>query len=385
MRTERLAALVLAALLAACTLKDKLPLAEPSLQLTRVSFAALPGWGSDDQGQALGALARSCDRLASLPDERTMGIAGQVADWRPMCTALAAGPADGRVFFEHWFRPYAAADGKKRKGLYTGYYEASLNGSLTRSERYATPLHRRPGELVMVNLGDFRKELVGERIAGQVVDGRLKPYADRAAIAAGALNARDLEIVWVDDPVDAFFLHIQGSGRIALDDGRMLRVGYAAQNGHPYTAVGRLLIARGEVTREAMSMQTIRAWLDANPTGAQALMNENASYVFFDVLDGDGPVGAQGAMLTAGRSLAVDRRFVPLSTPVWLDTTTPDGAPLQSLMIAQDTGGAIRGPVRGDVYWGHGDAAADIAGRMKSAGHAYLLLPRGLDVESARR
>ncbi len=377
--------MVLAALLAACALKDKLPPASPSLQLTPLSFAALPGWGSDDQGLALGALARSCDRLASLPDERAMGIAGQVADWRPICAALAAGPADGRVFFEHWFRPYAAADGKKREGLYTGYYEASLNGSLTRSERYATPLHRRPGELVMVNLGDFRKELVGERIAGQVVDGRLKPYADRAAIAAGALNTRDLEIVWVDDPVDAFFLHIQGSGRIALDDGRMLRVGYAAQNGHPYTAVGRLLIARGEVTREAMSMQTIRAWLDANPTGAQALMNENASYVFFDVLDGDGPVGAQGAMLTAGRSLAVDRRFVPLSTPVWLDTTTPDGAPLQSLMIAQDTGGAIRGPVRGDVYWGHGDAAADIAGRMKSAGHAYLLLPRGLDVESAQR
>jgi len=185
--------------------------------------------------------------------------------------------------------------------------------------------------------------------------------------------------------VDAFFLHIQGSGRVELDDGRSLRVGYAAQNGHPYTAVGRVLIARGEVTREAMSMQAIRAWLDANPGEAQALMNENASYVFFNVIEGDGPLGAQGVALTVGRSLAVDRRFVPLSVPVWLDSVTPDGARLQRLMIAQDTGGAIRGPVRGDVYWGHGDAAADIAGRMKSAGFAYLLLPHGLDVPAAQR
>lgn len=373
------------ALLAACTPDKEPPPAEPSLQLTAVSFVELPGWYDDDQGQALGALQRSCARLLTLPDERAMGIAGTVADWRPLCTALAAGPGDGRGFFEHWFRAYAAADGSQRQGLFTGYYEASLQGSLTPSARFATPLHRRPDELVTVNLGDFREALAGERIAGHVVDGRLYPYADRSGIAAGALDTRSLEIVWVDDPVDAFFLHIQGSGRVELDDGRSLRVGYAAQNGHPYTAVGRVLIARGEVTREAMSMQAIRAWLGANPGEAQALMNENASYVFFDVIEGDGPLGAQGVALTAGRSLAVDRRFVALSVPVWLDSVTPDGALLQRLMIAQDTGGAIRGPVRGDVYWGHGDAAADIAGRMNSAGNAYLLLPRGLDVPAAQR
>ncbi len=385
MRTERLAALILAALLAACTPEDKPTPAEPFLQLTAVSFADLSGWRHDDQSQALGALARSCTRLLSLPDERAMGVAGRVADWWPLCTALAAGPADARAFFEHWFRAYAAADGRQREGLFTGYYEASLQGSLTPSDRFATPLHRRPQDLVSVNLGDFREALAGERIAGHVVDGRLYPYAERSDIAGGALDTRALEIVWVDDPVDAFFLHIQGSGRVELDDGRTLRVGYAAQNGHPYTAVGRVLIARGEVSRAAMSMQAIRAWLDANPQQAQALMNENASYVFFSVLEGDGPLGAQGVALTAGRSLAVDRRFVPLSVPVWLDSTTPDGARLQRLMIAQDTGGAIRGPVRGDVYWGHGDAAAEIAGRMKSAGNAYLLLPRGLDVPAAQR
>jgi membrane-bound lytic murein transglycosylase A len=370
----------------ACTPDDEPPApAAPSLTLTPVSFAALPGWRADDHGAALGALARSCERLMRLPDERAMGVAGTVGDWRAMCAALDAGPGDARGFFETWFRPYAAADGDRREGLFTGYYEASLQGSLNQSERYATPLHRRPDELVMVDLGEFREHLAGERIAGQVINGRLKPYADRSEIANGALAARDLEIVWVDNPVDAFFLHIQGSGRVELDDGRSLRVGYAAQNGHPYTAVGRVLIARGEVTREAMSMQAIRAWLDANPGEAQALMNENASYVFFHVLEGEGPLGAQGVALTPGRSLAVDRRFVALSTPVWLDSTTPDGVPLRRLLIAQDTGGAIRGPVRGDVYWGHGDAAADIAGRMKSAGNAYLLLPRGLDVDSAGR
>jgi membrane-bound lytic murein transglycosylase A len=384
-RTKYLAVAVLTAVLAACTPDEEPPPAAPSLQLTPVSFAELPGWYDDDQGQALSALQRSCARLLTLPDERAMGIAGTVADWRSLCMALATGPGDGRAFFEHWFRPYAAADGQQREGLFTGYYEASLQGSLTPSARFATPLHRRPDELVTVNLGDFREALAGERIAGHVVDGRLHPYADRSAIAAGALDTRDLEIVWVDDPVDAFFLHIQGSGRVELDDGRTLRVGYAAQNGHPYTAVGRVLIARGEVTREAMSMQAIRAWLDANPQQAQALMNENASYVFFGVIEGEGPLGAQGVALTAGRSLAVDRRFVPLSLPVWLDSTTPDGATLQRLMIAQDTGGAIRGPVRGDVYWGHGDAAAEVAGRMKSAGNAYLLLPRGLDVPAAQR
>ena len=202
------------------------------------------------------------------------------------------------------------------------------------------------------------------------------PFHDRAAIDAGALDGDNLAVVWVDDPVDAFFLHIQGSGRIALADGSELRVGYAAQNGHAYTAVGLILIDDGEVTREAMSMQAIRTWLAANPDRARDLMNRNRSYVFFAVLDGDGPLGSEGVALTPGRSLAVDRRFLPMSVPLWLDSTLPGEQPLRRLMIAQDTGGAIRGPVRGDVFWGYGEDAADIAGRMKSRGRYYLLLPR---------
>jgi len=381
----------LTVLVSSCAPKEEPP---ENLVLSAVSYQALPGWTQDAQGEALVALRKSCTRLLGLPDDRSMGaegIAGTVAEWRPACQALeslADGDATARAYFERWFDPFAASNNDQAEGLFTGYYEASLNGSRTRSAQYATPLHARPSDLVMVDLGEFRDHLKGERIAGRVRDGRLKPYEQRAEIVSGALTARDLEIVWVDDPVDAFFLQIQGSGRIALDDGSEIRVGYAGQNGHPYTAIGKVLIESGALTREAVSMQSIRTWLEANPARADEVMNQNRSYVFFDVLDGEGPLGAQGIALTSERSLAVDRKFLPLSVPIWLDSVAPlpDGSgerPLRQLMIAQDTGGAIRGPVRGDVYWGHGSDAAAIAGRMKSRGRYYLLLPKTLSVPVA--
>jgi membrane-bound lytic murein transglycosylase A len=388
---RNLLALWLAALVASCGPAEKPP---DSLVLSRVSYQTLQGWTEDSQGQALDAFGKSCARLIGLPDDRSIGaggIAGTVADWRPACEALetvANGDAAARAYLERWFDPFAAFNNDQPEGLFTGYYEASLNGSRARTARYATPLHARPDDLVMVDLGEFRDHLKGERIAGRVSDGRLKPYEQRAEIVSGALDARDLEIVWVDNPVDAFFVQIQGSGRIALDDGSEIRVGYAGQNGHPYTAIGKVLIESGALTREAVSMQSIRIWLEANPGRADEVMNQNRSYVFFDVLDGDGPLGAQGIPLTAGRSIAVDRKFLPLSVPIWLDTVAPlpDGSgerPLRRLMIAQDTGGAIRGPVRGDVFWGHGSDAAAVAGRMKSPGRYYLLLPKTLSVPIA--
>jgi membrane-bound lytic murein transglycosylase A len=392
------------ALVAALSLFACAPEVEPParLVLEAVSYDDLEGWREDDQAQALAALARSCARLGPLAEARSLGaggIAGSVGDWRAICAGLASVPAADAVaargFFEYWFTPFAAADNDAAEGLFTGYYEPSLKGALAPSQRYATPLLARPGDLVMVELGDFRADLAGERIAGRVVEGRLDPYPSRAEIRAGALSGRGLEIAWVEDPIDAFVLHIQGSGRVELDGGGVLRVGYAAQNGHPYTAIGRVLVDEGELTRDEVSMQAIRAWLEAHPQQAQALMDHNASYVFFRRLDGDGPLGAQGAALTPGRSLAVDRRFVPLSVPVWVETTVPraDGAgerPLRRLLIAQDTGGAVRGPVRGDVFWGNGTEAAAIAGRMRSRGRTFLLLPRavaarGLDAGQARR
>jgi membrane-bound lytic murein transglycosylase A len=187
-----------------------------------------------------------------------------------------------------------------------------------------------------------------------------------------------LELLWVDSAIDAFFLHIQGSGRVAMADGGVVRVGYSDTNGQPYRAIGRDLVESGEISSDRISMQTIRAWLAAHPNDAEAMMARNRSFVFFRILQGDGPIGAMGVALVPGRSLAVDRRFVPLGLPVWLDATDPlsPGTPLRRLMVAQDTGGAIRGPVRGDVFWGHGAKAAARAGRMKSRGRYFLLLPR---------
>ena len=218
-----------------------------------------------------------------------------------------------------------------------------------------------------------------------MVDGRLQPFPSRAEIAAGALAGRGLEMVWVDDPIDAFFLHVQGSGQIVLEDGEIARVGYAAQNGHPYFAIGRELIARGALTRERVSLQSIRAWLEAHPDAAAEVMNRNPSYVFFRRIAGDGPRGAFQVPLTARASLAVDRRHIPLGVPVWLETALPraDGVAGEAmswrrLLVAQDTGGAIRGIVRGDVFFGAGARAAALAGRMKSSGRYYILLPRAV-------
>ncbi|MFM2045001.1 MAG: rane-bound lytic murein transglycosylase [Pseudomonadota bacterium] len=357
----------------------------PRLTLLPADFADLPGWAGDAHADALPVFALSCDRLLRQPQDRALGpdgAMGRVADWVAPCRALAGVPAGNhaaaRAYFEEWFQPHLAGNNGAAEGLFTGYYEASLTGSRTRKGPYQTPLRRRPADLVMVDLGEFRDGMKGERIAGRVTDGRLRPYEDRAAIEAGKLPEKGLEIVWVDDPVDAFFLQIQGSGRIRLDDGTEMRVGYDGQNGHPYVAIGRELVARGALTREEVSMQTIRAWLDANPGEARAVMHKNPSYVFFRVLEGPGPIGAQGVPLTAGRSIAVDRSFVAYGTPLWLEAADPldASARIRRLMVAQDTGGAIRGPVRGDFFWGYGAEAELRAGKMKSPGRYWLLIPR---------
>jgi membrane-bound lytic murein transglycosylase A len=228
------------------------------------------------------------------------------------------------------------------------------------------------------DLGRFDEALAGKRIVGRVEDGRFAPYPDRGAIEDGLLAGRDLELLWIDDPVDVFLLQVQGSGRVVLPDGEVVRVGFAAHNGRPYRSIGRVLIERGELQPHAASWEGIRGWIEANPDEAAALFAENPRFVFFRLLDGeDGPIGAQGVALTAERSLAVDRRYIPLGAPLWLDATMPGGdqTPLRRLMVAQDAGGAINGPVRGDFFWGYGDAALAMAGKMKSRGRYFLLLP----------
>lgn len=387
-----LTALVAAALALILVTRPERPLPPDRPVFGAVAFGDLPGWHEDNLVPALQAFRRTCARWRKLPDDRPLGgtgIAGRLADWREACAAAEQAddrPDTARAVFEQQFRPYAVSVGGRDRGLFTGYYEPSLRGSRTADARYRVPLFGRPGDLVTVDLGKFRDKWQGERIAGRVQGDRLVPYHDRTAIDGGALKDRGLEIVYVDDPVDAFFLHIQGSGRIELDTGETLRVGYAAQNGHAYFAIGRELIRRGALDRKTVSMQGIRDWLARHPDEADAVMAMNRSFVFFRALKGDGPIGAGSVALTPERSLAVDRRYIPLGAPVWLDASAPDGGggeqTLRRLLVAQDTGGAIRGVVRGDVFWGHGPQAAEIAGRMKHEGRFYLLLPRTLTPDS---
>lgn len=379
---------MLAALVLAGCKREQPPPAEPAVALEAVTFADLPGWAEDDHGAALGAFLRSCERLAGQPPERAMGReawAGRIGDWLPACEAARSGPASARAFLEASFQTFRVTDRGKAEGLFTGYYEPVLEGSLVPDARFAVPLYRRPPDLVSVDLGQFDPELQGRRIAGKLAGDRLVPYPPRAEIVRGALAGKGLELLWVDDPVAAFFLEIQGSGRIRLRDGSTLRVGYADQNGQPYRAIGKDLVEIGALERGKVSLQAIRAWLAAHPDRAPEILDRNRSYVFFRALPhlahAPGPLGAQGVPLTPGRSLAVDRRFVPLGVPLWLDTTAPmpDGERvLRRLMVAQDTGGAIRGVVRGDVFWGSGPEAEHTAGHMQSRGRYYLLLPRTL-------
>jgi membrane-bound lytic murein transglycosylase A len=388
---------ILALALAACAPTTTLPPTQSTdkLVLQPTTFAALSDWNATDVRKAYTAFAASCAKIVQRSDADRFGGSedyGTVADWKPACNAaLNSGDmtdAAARGYFDRFFTPALATNDGNEIGLFTGYYEPELNGSRKRAGKFQTPLLARPEDLVMVDLGAFRDTLKGERIAGRVDGSKLVPYAKRGDIVAGSLGTRAKPLVYVDDPVDAFFLQVQGSGRVKLADGSIIHVGYDGQNGYPYTGIGRLLVDRGAIPKEQMSMQAIRAWLDAHPGEASALMNENASYVFFKELPmndpNQGAPGSAGVPLIAEASVAVDTKFHGLGAPMWIeahapadDATQPD-VDFDRLVIAQDTGGAIRGPVRGDVYWGAGKRAESVAGRMAHKGKLYVLLPKAV-------
>lgn len=360
------------------------------LAMKPASFADLKGWNGDDFKGFMNAYRTSCARIVKKnPGDKFSAdpVWGTYADWQAACRAAGGVKDDDtasvRAFLESNFKVVTATAAGNPEGLFTGYYESTLNGSRTRHGKYQHPLLGRPSDLVMVELGDFRDELKGQRIAGRVLDGKLKPYENRAAIVAGKMPADQIRpIVWLDDPHDAFFVQVQGSGIVHLDDGGIMRVGYAAQNGHPYYAIGRELVKRGIYTKDQVSMDTIRSWLLNNPAQAEELMNTNPSYVFFQEMKDDGsgagPQGGEGVKLTAGRSLAIDRGKLPYGFPVYLiaDYADENGRPIQKLMMAQDTGGAIRGAVRGDYFWGSGIVAEQKAGPMKAKGRYFFLMPK---------
>jgi membrane-bound lytic murein transglycosylase A len=334
--------------------------------LSPATFDLLQGWAVDRLSAALPAFAKSCIRLLTLPDAAAIDpipkVAdfGRVGDWRELCLAAETVPpgddAAARQFFESSFIPLAVADYGRPEGLFTGYFEVELNGSRQHQGRYQTPIYRRPPELGS------------------------GPRYSRAEIEDGALAGRGLELLWVDDPIDAFFLEIQGSGRVRLEDGSAVRVGYDGKNGLPYVPVGRLLAERDIMPRSQVTMISIRDWMNHHPAAGAALRRENPSYVFFREQRDEGAVGAEGIVLSPERTLAVDRAYIALGIPIWVEADERFAAAesVRLLVVAQDTGGAIQGPVRGDLFWGIGPAAAWRAGVMNARGRYYLLLPHSL-------
>lgn len=365
--------------LAGCSQVDTTPEQppEPPVKPTgigeAVCWADLPGWEQDNMAEALPALLSQCTRLQKEPQ------------WQAVCQAATQLPAPAhhaqlRNLMTTYFTPHAVqGNGGQPYGLFTGYYEPTLRGNLTPSRKYHYPLYKKPDDLLTIKLDDRFPELKGQRIRGRLEGKTVLPYFSRADIDGNNPPLKGQELIWLDDPDAAFFLHIQGSGRVVLPNGQLVGVGYADQNGHPYVAIGKLLIEQGELTREEVSLQTIRAWLKNNPKKADALKNENPSYVFFTLREDakEGPRGSLNVPLTPERSVAIDRRVIPLGTPLWISTDLPDSQqPYQRLVFAQDTGGAINGPVRADIFFGLGERAELLAGTMKQQGKIFALLPK---------
>jgi len=342
-----------------------------------VDWSSLQNWDADNQSAAWQAFLKSCEKLRQ-------------PQWQEVCRLAeqSGEPSDAevRAFFEAHFeaRP-VYAEGGETEGLITGYYEPLLKGSWQQGGEFQYPLYGVPNDLLVVDLGAVYPQLKGMRLRGKLVGNRVVPYYDRAQLDGDRDLLQGREILWVNSPVDLFFLHVQGSGLVELTDGSIVAVGYADQNGYPYQSIGRVLVQMGELQPDEVTLFSIREWLKANPDRAKDILEQNPSYVFFDLKDtvADAPTGALNVALTPRRSIAVDRSVIPLGAPVWLQTTLPGEAqvPLDRLMLAQDTGGAIRGHVRADVFWGRGDEAERMAGLMKQQGELFVLLPRGYPVE----
>ncbi len=336
----------------------------------------IDGWDQDNHAQIWPAIQSNCKAVSKRPD------------WKEICAAvpLLNQPDDKSVkqFFENWFVPHQLyGQSKKQQGLITGYYEPLLFGSRTPDQRYRYPIYQQPASLLTIELGELYPSLKNKRIRGLKKGNKIIPFYSREQIEANRELLSGNELLWIDDRDALFFLHIQGSGRVQLNEGKTVGVGYSNQNGHPYVAIGRILLEQGELEREKISLFTIRQWLQDNPAQAEDLLNKNPSYVFFELREQpeQGPVGSLNVPLTPERSLAIDPKLVDLGTPIWLSTNFPGelGKSYQRLVIAQDTGGAIKGPLRADLFWGFGEYAERAAGVMKEYGEMIVLLPTSMD------
>jgi membrane-bound lytic murein transglycosylase A len=357
--------------------------ARPILEPT--AFEDIAGWNAADHRSALAAFRRSCAEIEATGHAfaRKVVFGGTRRDWLAICERLKSAK-DPRAFFEDAFTPLIVRDPARPDGLFTGYFEPQAEGSRKPGGAYKVPLYAKPADLVAFDAKTAKRLGLAY---GRLVDGKAQGYFTRREIEEGALEGQGLELLWLKDWADAFFMQVQGSGRVRLPDGEVIRLAYAAKTGQPYTGIGGVLVERGVLTRDDMSMQAIRAWMDKDPKAARQLMWENKSFVFFREVTIDdpelGPPGAQKVALTPLHSLAIDRSLWMFGTPVWLDTQAPKGksgtlVPFRSLLVAQDTGTAIKGHARGDVFWGAGEEAALTAGHMKSPGRMIVLLPKAL-------
>jgi len=349
----------MASLANACAIMKPEDQYKPALE--KVSFGILPGWTIASNREAVQSLINSCEEISRRPRNKLFfsnPMWKQNKDWQAICfkTLLIDSDAKAKLFFEHNFDPYLVTNKGNPEGLFTGYYEIEVKGSLNRDDIYKYPIYAKPLELEKVS-----------------------KYLSREKIDQGALNNRGLEIAWLSSPVDVLFLQVQGSGKIRLPNEEILRVHYSGRNGYDYYPIGKYMVEKGYINKDRLSAQAIRDWLDNHIDQAQALIEKNQSYIFFKLADKEGPEGAEGIPLTAQRSIAVDTRFVPFGTPIWLDIVPRQGFDdhgLHQLVIAQDTGSAIKGPIRGDVFFGAGSYAEDKAGSFKNEGRYFVLLPK---------
>ncbi|WP_246091408.1 murein transglycosylase A [Swingsia samuiensis] len=349
------------------------------LTLNAVDFSSLQGWRQEDIPSVISLLRVECNRMQHLPSTTFLGGSTSITygrhagDWSGACRALELQPEAGRDFVQAWFQPYALT----QQAFYTGYYEPQIQASLSRFGEYQVPVYARPSDLMQGKTSD------GHFVSGHMVNGRFAPYYSREEIDQGVLSGKGLEIAWLKDPVDLFFLQIQGSGRLILPDGRQMRVSYDGRNGQPYVPLGRVLVREGKMQSSYVNMDNIRAWLNAHPEQRMSMMEKNPNYVFFRASNDNleqGSKGAFGVNLTAGRSVAIDRKVLPFGLPLWVQTTLPNGrgayTAWQHMVFAQDIGTDIKGVGRSDLYTGWGAQAHEVAGNLHASGQMFVFLPR---------
>lgn len=361
-----------------------------TIALKSIAFEQLPGWNKAKLHSSFAAFQISCKTFLRQNPNNNVGTEYfplKAKDWQPVCLAAQSlNPINEdsiRSFFIKWFQPIEFQRKNPLHGLFTGYYLPLLQGSMVKTAEFNVPIYGLPNNLVTIDLNKFSDLLPAQRLVGKIEKGKLMPYPTRAAINKGAIEQHAPVLLWVNSHIDRLFLEIQGSGIVELPNKTRVFLGYAGENGAPYTAIGQVLMQKGLLSKEKISMQNIKTYLEAHPDEIIPIINHNQSFIFFRFLKQTAALGAQGVDLTPGYSLAVDRKWIPLGIPLWLDTTHPSQddtqpQPLQRLMIAQDTGGAIRGPVRGDVFWGAGKKATFIAGKMKNEGHYWIFVPKTL-------